>query len=303
VLPGMADGPVMSLHFTVTPAWYETPWAQALGLLALGLGIWLLVRLRQVALRVRNLQLQEEVARQTAALKEASRAKSAFLANMSHELRTPLNAILLYSELLQEEAKDRGLASTIQDAERISQAGSSLLMLIDDILDISKIEAGHMRVEVEDIDLAPFLDRVDSALRPVVEQKGNRFHVENAGAPALLRSDPTRLQQILGNLLGNAAKFTEHGQVTLRAFSEPDFAVFEVADTGIGMTEEEQRKVFNEFVQADSSTTRKYGGTGLGLTLVQRLAAMLGGRVELTSTPGVGTCVTVRIPSGPQVSV
>jgi len=296
VLPEIIDGPELALRFTVIPAWWETPWAQTLGLLAVGGGVWLLFWLRNITLKARNRQLQEEVARQTRALQEASRAKSAFLANMSHELRTPLNAILLYSELLKEEANERGLASTREDASRISQAGSSLLNLIDDILDISKIEAGHMQMEIREIEVAPFLESIDSALRPVVERNGNLFHVEGASAPRLLSSDPTRLQQILGNLLGNAAKFTEKGEVTLRSFSEPDWAVFEVEDTGIGMTSEEQRKVFSEFVQADSGTTRKYGGTGLGLTLVQRLTGMLGGEVSMESQPGVGTRVTVRLP-------
>ena len=296
VLPG-SEGPVRTLRFTVTPAWWETPWAQGLGLLALAGTLWFLVWLRHLALAARNRQLQDEVARQTRALQEASRAKSAFLANMSHELRTPLNAILLYSELLQEDAKERGLASSIEDAARIRQAGSSLLNLIDDILDISKIEAGHMQLELEELPLGAFLDQLDTALRPVVERKGNRFLVERQHAPGSLRTDSTRLQQILANLLGNAAKFTQGGTVTLRVAAAPDATLFEVEDTGIGMTQEEQQKVFSEFVQADSSTTRKYGGTGLGLALVQRLTHMLGGSVHMASEPGVGTRVTIRIPS------
>ncbi|BDU71204.1 sensor histidine kinase [Mesoterricola silvestris] len=300
VLPDCGiEGPVLTLNFTVVPAWWETPWARTLGLLALGGTIGLLFWLRSVSLRTRNRQLQEEVARQTRALQEASKAKSAFLANMSHELRTPLNAILLYSELLQEEAKERGLDSTIRDAGRISQAGSSLLNLIDDILDISKIEAGHMKIEIRDLAMAPFLAGLDSALRPVVERNGNMFRVSSDGAPAVLATDPTRLQQILANLLSNAAKFTDNGSVVLTVSQEPGWVVFTVEDTGIGMTPEEQRRVFSEFVQADSSTTRKYGGTGLGLTLVQRLTEMLGGRVDLESEAGKGTRVRVRIPATP----
>jgi signal transduction histidine kinase len=303
ILPGMAEGPVTALTFTVTPAWWETTWARTLALLALAGAIWGAFWLRQIALQSRNRQLQDEVARQTRALQEASQAKSAFLANMSHELRTPLNAILLYSQLLQEEAAEKGLASTLEDAQRISHAGSSLLKLIDDILDISKIEAGHMNIDLEDIRMAPFLKVLDASLRPVVELKGNLFRVEDEGVPVILRCDATRLQQILANLLSNSAKFTERGQVTLRTFAEPGFAVFEVKDTGIGMNEEEQQKVFNEFVQADSSTTRRFGGTGLGLALVQRLTEMLGGDVHLESEPGLGTCVTIRIPSSPAVPV
>jgi signal transduction histidine kinase/ligand-binding sensor domain-containing protein len=287
---------VFTLHFTIIPAWWETLWARLLGMGILGAAVWFVFWLRHVALRSRNRQLQEEVARQTQALQEASRAKSAFLANMSHELRTPLNAILLYSELLQEEAKEKGLTSTTEDASRIRQAGSSLLHLIDDILDISKIEAGHVNLALEDIPLGPFLDRVDGALRPVVERNGNRFQVDGQEAPPVLHTDPVRLQQILANLLSNAAKFTENGEVHLRVHREDAFAVFDVEDTGIGMTQEEQARVFREFVQADSSTTRKYGGTGLGLTLVQRLTGLLGGDVGLQSETGVGTRVTIRIP-------
>ncbi len=297
-LPDGIIGPVKNFEFFVTPAWWETTWARTTGILAMAAGTWLLIWLRSVALRRRNRQLQEEVARQTAALQEASRAKSAFLANMSHELRTPLNAILLYSELLQEEAKDRGLGSITDDASRINQAGASLLNLIDDILDISKIEAGHMRIDLEEIEVEPFLRNIDSSLRPVVERNGNVFRVNAEEAPGFITCDPTRLQQILANLLGNAAKFTAAGEVTLRAFREGDVVAFQVEDTGIGMTPEEQEKVFSEFVQADSSTTRKYGGTGLGLTLVQRLTGMLGGQVVMESARGVGTRVTVRLPIG-----
>jgi signal transduction histidine kinase len=297
VIPGVLEGPTRSLPFYIIPAWWETLWARILGAVA-GLGaLWALFWLRHLALQARNRQLQEEVARQTRALQEASRAKSAFLANMSHELRTPLNAILLYSELLQEEAKEKGLTTSTADAMKITQAGSSLLKLIDDILDISKIEAGHIHIEMEEIALEPFLDRLDSSLRPVVERKSNQFVVRLQDAPRTLVSDSTRLQQILANLLGNAAKFTENGQVTLTASEEAHWVVFRVEDTGIGMTTEEQSKVFGEFVQADSSTTRKYGGTGLGLTLVLRLTELLRGRVDLHSSPGVGTRVTVRIPA------
>ncbi|BDU75423.1 sensor histidine kinase [Mesoterricola sediminis] len=289
-------GPTLSVAFRVLPAWWETPWARAAGLLLAGAAVALAVRLRSLALQARNRQLQEEVARQTAALQEASRAKSAFLANMSHELRTPLNAILLYAELLQEEARDRGLASTLEDALKIAQAGGALLALIDDILDISKIEAGHMRVEPEDIPFGAFIERLDGTFRPVVERQGNTFVLDLEGAPERIHTDPVRLLQILGNLVGNAAKFTENGRVTLRARRDGDGLLVEVEDTGIGMTSEEQAKVFQEFVQADSGTTRKYGGTGLGLALVRRLTGMLGGTVAMDSRPGEGTRVRIRIP-------
>lgn len=298
-----STGPVLPVRFEILPRWWESRAAWACYLL-LGAGaVYGLVRLRQAQLENRNRELREEVARQTMAVQLASQAKSAFLANMSHELRTPLNAILLYSELLQEDAHEHGLEGIQMDATKIQGAGRHLLGLIDDILDVSKIEAGQMRLHVEEMELRPFLVDLVSTLRPVVEKKGNRFRAELSQAPAQIRTDGVRLRQILSNLLSNAGKFTERGDVTLEVGTAGSEIVFAVHDTGIGMSGEELQRVFQEFVQADTGTTRKYGGTGLGLALVRRFAELLGGRVEARSEPGVGTTFTVRLPAeGPASS-
>jgi signal transduction histidine kinase len=293
-------GAVQALRFEILPRWWEsrTAWGSYL---LLGAGaIYGLVRLRQAQLESRNRELREEVARQTQAVQLASQAKSAFLANMSHELRTPLNAILLYSELLQEDAIEHGLKSIQADAAKIQGAGRHLLGLIDDILDVSKIEAGHMRLHVEDVELGPFLADLVATLGPVVERNGNRFWAELDQAPVHLRTDALRLRQVLSNLLSNAGKFTESGEVVLTVRTEENEIAFTVRDTGIGMSNEELKRVFQEFVQAETGTTRKYGGTGLGLALVRRFTELLGGRVEASSQPGMGTSFVVHLPkSGP----
>jgi signal transduction histidine kinase/CheY-like chemotaxis protein len=233
----------------------------------------------------------------------ANRAKSMFLANMSHELRTPLNAIIGYSELLAEEAEDSGNKALVPDIEKIRTAGKHLLGLINDVLDLSKVEAGKMELAPEDVAVAELIDGVRSTVEPLVRKKGNTFDVE-CKAPGNMYVDVTRLRQVLINLLGNAAKFTEAGSVALRARRDQrgdgDWLVFEVADTGIGMTPEQQQRVFQPFAQADTSTARKYGGTGLGLTLSRRFTQMLGGDITLQSSQGAGSTFTVSIPaSGP----
>jgi len=293
-------GPVTTFHFKVRPAWWERWWVRILGLISLGGIIILLVKLRQAQLEQRNRELMEEVARQTSAPLAASKAKSAFIANMSHELRTPLNAILLYSEILQEDMKDPSLVGLKQDAGKIQSAGKHLLGLIDDILDLSKIEAGHMRLDLREIPLGSFFQDLDATVRPLIEKNRNRFEIDLQGAPEQIHSDPTRLRQILMNLLSNSAKFTTGGVVRLKAWSEGDNLLMRVQDDGIGMTSEQQAKVFDEFVQADDSTTRKFGGTGLGLTLVKKFTDLLGGEVQLHSAPGVGTTFSLKLPkAGP----
>ena len=230
----------------------------------------------------------------------ANRTKSMFLANMSHELRTPLNAIIGYSELLTEEAEDSGNRALIPDIEKIRTAGKHLLGLINEVLDLSKVEAGKMELVPEDVDIAELIDGVRGTVEPLVRKKGNTFDVECA-ASGCMHVDITRLRQVLINLLGNAAKFTEGGRVTLRARrdhrDDGDWLVFEVADKGIGMTPEQQQHVFQPFSQADASTARKYGGTGLGLALSRRFAQMLGGDITLQSSQGVGSTFTVSIPA------
>jgi signal transduction histidine kinase len=293
-------GPVTAFHFRVWPAWWERWWVRALGLLALAGMITALVKVRQAQLERRNRELVEEVDRQTAELVAASKAKSAFLANMSHELRTPLNAILLYSEIMQEDMQDPVMSGHRSDAAKIHSAGQHLLGLIDDILDMSKIEAGHLRLDLQQISTLSFLHDLDATIRPLVEKNGNRFELDLQGLPEQLHSDPTRLRQILVNLLSNSAKFTKNGTVLLRAGSEGEQLVLTVQDSGIGMTAEQQTRVFQEFVQADDSTTRKFGGTGLGLTLVKKFTDLLGGELALQSLPGKGTTFILKFPlAGP----
>jgi signal transduction histidine kinase len=293
-------GPVTTFHFRVRPAWWERGWVRILGLIGLAALVVVVVKVRQAQLEQRNRELIDEVARQTSALVAASKAKSAFLANMSHELRTPLNAILLYSEILQEDMKDPALDGLRHDAGKIQSAGRHLLGLIDDILDVSKIEAGRLRLELREIELRSFLQDLDATLRPLVEKNRNRFELEILNIPDHIYSDPTRLRQVLVNLLSNSAKFTKSGRVVLRAWAEGEHLLLLVQDNGIGMSQEQQLKVFEEFEQADESTTRKFGGTGLGLTLVKKFTDLLGGELSLQSAPGQGTTFTLRIPrSGP----
>jgi signal transduction histidine kinase len=234
---------------------------------------------------------------------DANLAKSQFLANMSHELRTPLNAIIGYAEMLVEDAEDIGHETFIPDLEKIQTAGRHLHGLINDVLDLSKIEAGRMELLLEDVDVAQLIDNVRSTIHSVVSEKDNAFVVELADDVGIIRSDPMKLRQILFNLLSNAAKFTESGTVTLTASREPGEIVFGVSDTGIGMSREQLSRLFQPFMQADTSTTRRYGGTGLGLTITRRFAELLGGTVEVESEPGVGTTFTVRLPLEPDDSL
>jgi signal transduction histidine kinase/CheY-like chemotaxis protein len=244
-----------------------------------------------------NVELEE--ARNRA--EDANRAKSAFLAQMSHELRTPLNAIIGYGELLVEEAEDEGDTKSIPDLRRIIEAGRHLLGLINDVLDLSKIEAGKVTLEWEFVEVAPLVEKIAGTVDTLVKQNGNELVVScDAGLPPVY-ADHMRVRQVLLNLLGNAAKFTEKGRVELRvsaATTGPATeVVFAVKDTGIGMTREQQERLFQNFVQADSSTSRKYGGTGLGLAISKRFVEMLGGRIEVESEIGRGSTFTIRLPT------
>ncbi len=230
----------------------------------------------------------------------ANLAKSQFLANMSHELRTPLNAIIGYSEMLKEEAEEAGHDEYLDDLNKIFAAGRHLLGLINDILDLSKIEAGKMEVFFEDFDINALLDDVVSTVHPLVEKKANRLDLSWAEDLGEMHADRTKLSQILLNLLSNAAKFTENGVIALEVqkFIEAgkEWVCFQVADNGIGMTEEQQKKLFQPFTQADSSTTRRYGGTGLGLTISKQFAEMMGGSVNLSTQFGEGSTFQLRLP-------
>ncbi|HLF40213.1 MAG TPA: response regulator, partial [Acidimicrobiia bacterium] len=231
----------------------------------------------------------------------ANQAKSTFLASMSHELRTPLNAIIGYSEMLEEDLADLGQGDTLADLRKISGSGRHLLGVINDILDLSKIEAGKTDLYLEDFAVGDLMREVTDTVRPLVERNGNRFEIDADDHLGEMRGDVTKVRQTLLNLLSNAAKFTEGGTVTLslRRFSIPDgdWVSFSVTDTGIGMTPEEQAKLFQPFTQADSSTTRRYGGTGLGLAISRRFCQMMGGDITLESTVGRGSTFTVRLPA------
>jgi len=234
-------------------------------------------------------------------LQQANRAKSVFLANMSHELRTPLNAIMGYSEMLQEEAIERKLDGFGADLEKINAAGRHLLALINDILDLSKIEAGKMELFLESFDVAKMIDEVASTIRPTVEKNANTLHIERAADLGAMHADQIKVRQGLFNLLSNAAKFTHDGSITLEAERQlmegSNWIVFRVTDTGIGLSPEQIVKLFQDFTQADASTTRKFGGTGLGLALTRRFCQIMGGDVTVHSVPGEGSIFTIKLPA------
>ena len=248
---------------------------------------------------IKELQADLEKARQAA--DQANQAKSTFLANMSHELRTPMNAILGYSEMLMEEAEDLEQEDFIPDLKKINQAGNHLLALINDVLDLSKIEAGRMEAYAEDIDVGTLIDEVAATAQPLMGKNDNRLIIARGEALGNVYQDLTKLRQSLFNLLSNAAKFTHQGSVTLRVERESrdggDWLVFAVSDTGIGIAEDKLEHVFTEFSQADSSTTRNYGGTGLGLAISKRFCQILGGDLTLQSVPGEGSTFTIRLPA------
>ena len=226
----------------------------------------------------------------------ASKAKSDFLANMSHELRTPLNAILGYSEMLMEEAEDDELESYAADLAKIQSSGEHLLTLINDILDLSKIEAGKMDLHIEEFEFVKHLAQIEATAKPLVEKNGNKFILENNATFEKLKNDQTKLRQILFNMLSNAAKFTKEGSVTLSINTIEKDVRFAVIDTGIGMNEEQLGKVFDEFTQAEASTAKDYGGTGLGLPISKKMTEMMGGKMEVESEEGKGTTFSITIP-------
>jgi signal transduction histidine kinase/DNA-binding response OmpR family regulator len=242
-----------------------------------------------------------ELARAHQQALEASRVKSTFLANMSHELRTPLNAVIGYSELLQTLAVKNNQTDTLADLQKITRAGKHLLALINDVLDISKIEAGKMQLFLETLDVAQLTQDAMTTVQPLVEKEGNRLEVHVADRLGTMRADLTRVRQCLFNLLSNACKFTKQGTITLKVAREEaagrDWIVFEVRDTGIGMTPEQVSRLFQVFTQADASTTRKYGGTGLGLAITRSLCRLMGGDIAVASAPGQGTTFTLRLPA------
>lgn len=231
----------------------------------------------------------------------ANHAKSQFLANMSHELRTPLNAIIGYSEILMEEAEESSTPAMAGDLRRVHSAGQHLLGLINDVLDLSKIEAGKFDLITETFELPALINSAIAAVQPLVDANRNQLNVDWPSTLEPMHSDPGRLRQILVNILSNAAKFTRNGQITLTVRRDTGldgaWYKFTATDTGIGMNDEQIGRIFNEFLQADTSTTREYGGTGLGLAISRRMARMLGGEITVTSKPAEGSSFTVLLPA------
>ncbi len=338
------------LRLKVTPVWYANAWIVApSGSVLLGLFGWtfvarsLYMRKRREAQNLRERLFEEEhraraaaerahdeIAEKNAELERArqaadaaSSAKSQFLANMSHELRTPLNAIIGYSEMLQEEAADLGQNGLTPDLEKIHGAGKHLLGLINDILDLSKIEAGKMTLYVEEFDVPKMIQDVATTVQPLVLKNANRLEVSCPADIGPMRADLTKVRQTLFNLLSNASKFTERGVIRLSVERQsvergraqtpeaPRFdastlgrstITFTVTDTGIGMTAEQMSRLFEAFAQADASTTRKFGGTGLGLAISRKFCRMMGGELTVTSEPGKGSTFTATLPAQVQES-
>ncbi|QJR38201.1 HAMP domain-containing histidine kinase [Gemmatimonas groenlandica] len=224
-----------------------------------------------------------------------------FLANMSHELRTPLNAIIGYSEMLQEDAADMTPGEIAADVKKITGAGKHLLGLINDVLDFSKIEAGRMDLNLETVDVATLLRDVEATVAPVVKKQGNQFVVHSDDDVGTMTADPGKVRQVLLNLLSNAGKFTTNGTVTLRAVRTErhgeDFLALSVEDTGVGLSREQFGRLFQAFAQADATTQRDHGGTGLGLALCRRFTLMMGGDIEVESKAGSGSTFTVMLPA------
>lgn len=236
------------------------------------------------------------------AAESANRAKSTFLAHMNHELRTPLTIILGYNALLREGIKEHGLSDLISDNDKIQASAEHLQSLIGDVMDFSKIEAGRMTVEFTSFDVAKTTMSIGGMIEPLIARNRNRLLVDVPTDLGQMHSDEVKVRQILVNLLSNAAKFTEDGTVTLSVRRTEEkgqsHLVFAVSDTGIGMTPEQRSHLFKPFVQADRSTTRKYGGTGLGLVIIDQFCRMLGGSIGLETEPGKGTTFTVTLPAG-----
>jgi signal transduction histidine kinase/CheY-like chemotaxis protein len=255
----------------------------------------------QSILAIQNARLFREIEDKGKQLEAASRYKSEFLANMSHELRTPLNAVIGYSEMLQEEAEDLGQKTFIPDLQKIHGAGKHLMSLINNVLDLSKIEAGKMDLYLENFEVVPMVQEVVATVKPLIEKNANAIQVNCADGLGVMRADLTKVRQMLFNLLSNACKFTERGTIAVlvdRArVDSGDWINFRVSDTGIGMSPEQTSKLFQAFTQADTSTTRKYGGTGLGLAISRQFCQMMGGDVTVESSPGQGSTFTIRLPA------
>jgi signal transduction histidine kinase len=255
----------------------------------------------QAAIAIENVRLFEEIQDKSRQLAGASEHKSQFVGSISHELRTPLNAIIGLTEMMVTNATRFGTEKAQEPLQRVNRAGTHLLSLINQVLDLSKIEAGKLEFNPQTVQLAPLINEVIGTAGQLAEKNKNRLAVDAQGNLGVLTLDPMRLRQMLLNLLSNACKFTKQGEVRLAArkvSNGSSFVEFAVSDTGIGMTPEQQAKLFEEFSQADRTTAQRYGGTGLGLAITRKLARMMGGDVTVTSELGKGSVFTVRLPSG-----
>jgi signal transduction histidine kinase len=244
---------------------------------------------------------REVAERATGEAEEASRTKSRFLANVSHELRTPLNAIIGYSEMLSDEAKDEGRTALVADLEKVRMAALHQLELINSVLDLAKIEAGRLELDVETFAVAPLVEETTAIVKPLLERNRNTLVVRIAGKAGLaMTSDAMKVRQCLFNLLSNACKFTEDGRVELdvASFEESGrgWVSFRVRDTGLGIPGEKVARLFEPFAQADASMSRRFGGTGLGLSITRQLCELMGGRVSVESVPGAGSVFEILLP-------
>jgi adenylate cyclase len=255
----------------------------------------------QAVIAIENTRLFDEIQDKNRQLQLASENKSQFVSSVSHELRTPLNAIIGLTEMMVKNAARFGTEKAQEPLQRVNRAGTHLLGLINQVLDLSKIEAGKLELNPQTVQLAPLINDVISTAGQLAEQNKNRLLVDAQKNLGVLTVDPMRLRQILLNLLSNACKFTKAGEVKLAArkvSNGSNFVEFAVSDTGIGMTAEQQAKLFEEFSQADATTAQRFGGTGLGLAITRKLARMMGGDVTVASEPGKGSVFTVRLPVG-----
>jgi signal transduction histidine kinase len=254
----------------------------------------------QAVIAIENVRMFDEIQDKNRQLQQASENKSQFVSSMSHELRTPLNAIIGLTEMMVSNSARFGTEKAREPLQRVNRAGTHLLGLINQVLDLSKIEAGKLELNPQTVQLAPLIDEVIGTARQLADQNKNQLVVE-VQELGTITVDPMRLRQILLNLLSNACKFTKEGEVALhgrRVSNGGAWIELSVSDTGIGMTPEQQAKLFEEFTQADATTAQRFGGTGLGLAITRKLARMMGGDVTVTSEPGKGSVFTVRLPAG-----